>query len=251
MAQKRDNRKRRRRHRFGALYKLLSAVLIVAAIGAGCVVFFRVGEIRVEGNARYTDEEIIGAAELQEGDNLFLINKYQAARRIWTKLPYVDEVAIRRVLPDGIDLSVTECTPAAVIAYEDAWWRLDAKGKLLEGGDETLAQGLATVTGITPILPSAGTKLAVGSENSGKLADLTELLAALETRGMLADVESVDLSGETTLTLGYQGRFTVELNLDSDFDREIRRLGEVVALLESNESGYLDLTGEKGYFRPD
>ncbi|MPN23992.1 hypothetical protein SDC9_171385 [bioreactor metagenome] len=64
-------------------------------------------------------------------------------------------------------------------------------------------------------------------------------------------VSSIDLSGDVTLTLRYEQRFTVELNRSSDFRREARRMQEVVALLEANESGFLDLTGEKGFFRPD
>ena len=39
MAARRNRRGRRNRGRFGALYKLLSAVLILAAIVLGCVVF--------------------------------------------------------------------------------------------------------------------------------------------------------------------------------------------------------------------
>ena len=61
----RRNRKGRRRNRgrFGFLYKLLSTLIIFAAILAGCVVFFRVNTMVVEGNNRYTAEEIIAAGK--------------------------------------------------------------------------------------------------------------------------------------------------------------------------------------------
>jgi len=251
MAQRRNNRKRRRRGRFGFLYKLLSIILILVAIFAGCVVFFRVSEVKVTGNARYTEQEIISAAGVEEGDNLFLLNKYQIARRTLTKLPYVDEVNIRRGIPDVLHITVTECTPVASLCSGTDWWILDAKGKVLEQGSEALAAQYAVVTGLTPILPSVSSKLAVGEENSAKLQSLTDLLAALTERSMEDKVSAIDLTGVASLTLRYDGRFTVELPMTTDFAQRVWRLEEVVALLESNESGYLDLTEEKGYFRPD
>jgi cell division protein FtsQ len=251
MSQRRSNRKRRRRGRFGFLYKLLSVILILAAIFAGCVVFFRVSGVTVTGNARYTAEEIISAAGVEEGDNLFLLNKYQIARSILTKLPYVNEVNIRRGLPDILQINVTECAPVASLQSGMDWWVLDTKGKLLEQGDEALGAEYAVVTGLTPILPSVGSKLAVGEENSAKLQSLTELLSALFERSMAGKVSAIDLSSVASLTLRYDGRFTVELPMTADFSRKVWQLEEVVAMLQSNESGYLDLTGDKGYFRPD
>lgn len=251
MHDRRNNRRRRRRGRFGFLYKLLSAVLILGAIFAGCVVFFRVSQVTVEGCARYTQAQIEEASGVQTGDNLFLLNKYHIARSILNALPYVDEVAIHRDLPDTLVITVTECTPVASIQSGEDWWVMDDKGKLLEKGDETLGTSYAAVTGLTPILPEAGTKLAVGDEDSAKLNSLLELLTALANREMAEKVGAVDLTDTAVLTLRYDGRITVELPMTTDFDRKVWRLEEVVKLLESNESGTLDLTGDKGYFRPD
>ena len=59
MAARRNRRRRRRnRGRFGFLYKLMSALIICAAILAGCIVFFRVDVVVVDGNVRYTSEEM-------------------------------------------------------------------------------------------------------------------------------------------------------------------------------------------------
>ena len=82
----RRNRKRRRRNRgrFGVLYKLLSILLIFAAILVGCIIFFRVNTMVVTGNSRYTQEEVLAAAGVEKGDNLFTLNKYQIADRILT-----------------------------------------------------------------------------------------------------------------------------------------------------------------------
>ena len=74
---KNRDRHRRRGGRFGGLYKLLSLLVILLAIGAGCVAFFRVNEVVVVGNSRYTAQEIAAASGVEKGDNLFLINRPQ------------------------------------------------------------------------------------------------------------------------------------------------------------------------------
>ena len=99
MAAKKRRRARRQRGRFGVLYKLLSMVLIVAAIVSACIVFFRVNDIVVEGDGKYTAQQIIEASGIEMRENLFLLNKNQAYLQIYNQLPYVDEVSIQRKLP--------------------------------------------------------------------------------------------------------------------------------------------------------
>ena len=88
MAARRNRHGRRRnRGRFGFLYKLLSALLIFAALLVGCVVFFRVNTVVVSGNSRYAEAEVIQSSGVEQGDNLFALNKYQISRQIYTQLP--------------------------------------------------------------------------------------------------------------------------------------------------------------------
>ena len=74
MAAKRRNR-RRRRGRASFPLRLLSLIIVVAAIVAALTMFFRIDTIVVEGNERYTDEQIIEAAGVQKEQNLVLLNK--------------------------------------------------------------------------------------------------------------------------------------------------------------------------------
>ena len=253
MAARRNNRRRRRRGRFAFLYQLLSVCLILAAILAGCVVFFKVEEVAVSGQSKYTAEEIIQASGIERGDNLFLLNKVRVYRRILNSLPYVDQVSLRRGLPDTVVITVSECVPAFCLEWEGSWWILDGKGKLLEQTGQAGTQGLAVVTGLTPILPTAGSALAVGEENTPKLDSLLALLSALSERGMLEQVGSVDLSQSAVLSLEYGGRFTVELPMRAeDFSQRVRWLEATLEQLEENESGTIDLTGDDAVrFIPD
>ena len=185
MAARRNRRRRRRnRGRFGFLYKLMSALIICAAILAGCIVFFRVDVVVVDGNVRYTSEEIIGVAGVERGDNLFSLNKFNMQKNIRRELPYVSEVQIIRRLPDTLLITVSESAAVAAIQKDGEWWLLDAQCKLLERGDAALAQGRAEVRGISPLAPDVGTQLAVAQEERAKLDSLSQLLSALYRQGM-------------------------------------------------------------------
>lgn len=242
--QRRHKSRRRTRGRFPGLYKAVSAVLILAAVAAACAVFFRVGEIQVVGNARYTAQEIIDVTGVKNGDNLFLLDRAKLAGEIQNRLPYIQTVSVRRVLPDGIVITVTEGKAVAAIAHEGSWWLMDSGGKLLEAapspGDH------ATITGIAPLAPAAGTNLAVAEEQRPRLAQLRELLAALEENQLLDKLDSVDLSEDYLVRFELAGQFSVELSsaLEKGMSYWIRRLAAAAEdpSVVSNQRYRVDIT---------
>lgn len=212
MAHTRRHKKRRRtRGRFPGLYRVLSVVLILAALVAAAVIFFRVEHITVSGNGRYTAEEIIEVAGIDPGDNLFGVNKSAVAREILARLPYVQAVSVRRRLPNGIDITVQEGGAAATLALDGKWWVVDGAGKLLE---EAAAQppGLAVVTGVTPLAPAVGTYLAAEEAQAVRVDNLRALLTALEEHGLLEGTVSIDVTEEFEVRFLYDGRFYVAMS---------------------------------------
>ena len=81
MARRRRYNRKRRKGSFAFLYKLLAFVLICGAIGLALAMFFRIDDIEISGNSRYSNEQIAAAAQIKAGDNLFFLNKYDAAAR--------------------------------------------------------------------------------------------------------------------------------------------------------------------------
>ena len=166
MARRRHSNRRRRRGNFGFLYKLLSVLVICAAVVMALTLFFRVDTIEVTGTERYTEKDVIEASGIQLGDNLFLLNKYEAARSIAEQLPYIDieDIRIRRELPDTLLIDVAECgTPLAVIQDGSAWL-LSPKGKIVEQLPASQAGDYAVIDGCELLAPSVGTDIALSPE---------------------------------------------------------------------------------------
>ena len=57
---------------------------------------------------------------------------------------------------------------------------------------------------------------------------LIELLTALEKRDLLANAQSIDLTGGSMAVMQYDNRLTVKMNLSSDFDYNVRALSTVM-----------------------
>ena len=250
MAAKRRNRRRRRGRASFPLRLLCLAVVIAAFLGA-LTMFFRIDMIVVEGNERYTEEQIIEAAGVQKEQNLVLLNKYDVKQAIFDALPYVETVVVNRKYPDALLLTVTECVASAAIPGADGTWLMSDSGKILER-TATVPDGCVRVTGCELSEPSVGARAAFSEEESYKLDRLLALLRAAEEKQLLSMIGEVDLGDGTGITLTYLGRFTVKMPWDADLAYKLENLRTVVDVLEDNEAGTINLmTDGKASFIPN
>ena len=266
-AARNSKRSRRNRGRFSFLFKLLAIVAIGAALTVGATVFFKVEQVVVEGNQRYTAQEVDNASGIQIGDNLFRLNKHQIKSDILQTLPYVEGVNIVRRLPSTIAITVHEWDAVARIAYtplpesavteqtaegegtvqmetakENEVWLISVGGKLLEVSPED-SQAIL-VSGLTALAPKAGTMLAVPQEQQDKLNGLLALLGALEERGTISFVTEIDLTAAAQVRMRYDNRFWVKMPVNGDFTYFLRALEAVVEQRGPGEKGTMDLTRE-------
>ncbi len=252
---RRRNSNRRRRGSFGFLYRLLSTLVICAAIVAALTLFFRVDTVVITGQERYTEEELRDATGIQTGDNLYLLlNKKEVVDRMMTELPYLKSVRINRKLPDTLLIEVEECgTPLAVIQDGSAWLvspgdETGGKLKIVEQTETAAVQDCGVIDGCTLLAPSVGGQLALATEYAGQQSSLQSLLFALEAQGVLDQVDGVHLSDATVLTMDYAGRFTVKMPYGADYTMKVKNL--LMALdtgaIQDNMTGTFDMRGDDG-----
>lgn len=243
MAQKRTRRRRRRgRGSFGPLLRLLSIVLTAVVIVIALTLFFKVDHIEVSGNNRYSAEKITEVSGVGIGDNLILLNKYQIARELYTRLPYITDVSIKRQPPSGLLVEVTETSTSMTVESAGAWWLISAGGKVLEAAEVKPEEGYLLLQGMTVATPTVGQPLALEGEGNLTTQRLLELVAELSERGMLDSADSVDASDPEKLVMAYDGRFDVEIFYDADFAFKLDCLRSVVNELEPNETGIIRMT---------
>lgn len=240
MTEAQKNKRRR-----SALYAPLSFILICAALVFGMSVFFRVSSIEVSGNLIYSAEAIIEASGIEPGDNLFFFNRSAATARIYSKLPYIELASTNPKLPNKIVIEVSESAAIACVEAEDGWWAIDRGCKLLSRvGSEDTAD-LIRVTGLVPIAPAEGDIIAPGEAERAKVTYLEAILKRIVALGMTPDVTEIDISGVSSPSFDYLGRFRVKLGSSDDLDYKFQLLLSAVSKLEPGDSGTLDLSIDK------
>ena len=241
-----------RRNRGRIVFLVLMVLLIAVALVGACTVFFRVEFVEVEGNARYSEEQILEAAHINMGENLILTQKDVIVQRLYDTLPYIDSVTVKKRFPTTLRLVITETAPAAVIATEDesSWWLMDGKGKILEQIDAATAENYTRILGLYAVSPRISKPVDVGEGHISQLNGLLGLLQVLQERGMTSQINSINASSRTELVMVYQGRIQAKLLNNVDFNRKILILEEIVAVLGDEEQGVLDMKTEKNFYSP-
>lgn len=255
MARRRhSNRRHKRRGGSGFFYKLLSVFVICAAIIVAMTLFFRVDEIVITGQERYSIDQIRKATGVEEGDNLFLLNRADVAKRITEQLPYVEQTRVNPKAPDTLFIEVKECGVPLAVLQDGYAWLVSPSGKIVEQLDEAEAEGYGVIDGVALLAPSVGTRITLATEFTAQQAGLLGLLSALDEQEMLEQVDAVHLEDLGTLSLDYAGRFEVLLPYDADFPLKVKGLKAILesGKIQENMTGTFDMrrTDGKANFIP-
>ena len=244
MKQSKQPRQRRARRvrrpsagRGRSLLQPLIFLLICVALVLGMSVFFRVSKVEVVGNSIYTAEEVVDASGIGKGDNLFFINRFSAASRIFSKLPYVDKAKVTRALPNRVTITIQESSAMAYVKADDGYWVVDQNCKLLKSVTDSELTGLARIDGITPVEP--------------KVTYLAAILGQLLTRDMASKVTVIDLSDAASPSFLYDGWFTVRLGANENVEYKFGMLQSAISQLTAGDTGTIDLSIDKrAHFSP-
>lgn len=246
---RRRNSGRRRRGSFGFLYKLLSTLAICAVIIVAMTLFFRVDNVVVTGQQRYTAEEVAAATGVEMGDNLYLMDKNLVAAGILEQLPYIEELRISRKLPDTLMVEVRECGRPLSVVQEGSAWLISPRGKIVEQTSLKAAENYAQIDGCELLTPAVGTKIVLASEYATQQSSLLALLSALEEADELERVDAIHMGDISMLTMDYIGRFTVQMPYEADYGRKLRALRQIIddsGAIQDNMTGTFDMRREDG-----
>jgi len=241
----RKKRYRRRNRRIIAfLLYVLFVVLTVAALAAAITIFFKIHEVRIEGESRYPAQKIIAASGIETGKNMFSFNKFAAIEGIFAECPYLDEIAIRRRLPDLVTIKIKECSAVAVIRDRETGgsYVMDINGKLLEklGYGET-AEGMCLITGVSLDNAQEGAYSVFLEQEKQK--PLFLLLNTAEKSDILKNIGEIDITENYDITLRYDGRFLVKLGTAEDIEKKLRYMQVLVEeKLGSGVRGTIDVS---------
>ncbi len=257
-----------RYHNKNLKYQLLTVAAVVLAVVLCLVIFFRVKHIYVtnlgqeqilsqqteetqEGthHAYYTAQDIINVSGIEEGDNLLTISKETVAARIMAALPYVSEVYIQRVIPNTVNITVSEFDVAYAIADTNGqWWLINRDGKVLEKTAEDEAKTHIIIKGLN-IVPPEKPGVAIEPEEAEDMAEqnakktsMVSILQELETYEYCKQIVTLDLTSSYDIQLWYGTQYQIRIGNTEDLSHKLAYLDGVLGKLQSYQTGVIDLT---------
>ncbi len=208
-----------------------------------------------------TEAEIVAASGISIDDNLLSLSKAAVASQIHAKLPYINEIQIRKKLPNTVIITVSEFTVTYGIQDEHGlWWLISREGRVLERANEQSVKGHLTVTGMPIETPQIGdyikpvaTPGADLSEIAAKRDATVAVLPLLEQSSFAKEIVSLDVSTSYDLILWYGTQYEIKLGNTENLSYKLNYLASVLAELGAEKSGTIDLTfteDNKGHFLP-
>ena len=230
---------------------LMFVVVVVAAIFVMSL-FFRVEDIRVEGNHHYTAEEIIRAVDIEEGDNLFFFDRFAAVGRAFSKLPYIETVTVERSLPNRVVITVQETTAMAYLELGEEQWTLDHNCKVLGKAAEGEAETLLPIVGMRPGTLMIGEIMETEDGDTDTVEYVAEILDQIEGREMTGLVTRLDMSNVRSPEFDYGGKYTVVLGRHENVEHKFGMFVTVLGMLKEGDVGVIDVSnGKTAHFSPN
>ena len=230
----------------------LMFVVVVVAVIFVMSVMFRISDIQVVGNTHYTDDEIIRALVIEEGDNLFFFDKFAAAGRAYSKLPYIENLSVERALPNKIVITVEESTAMAYLELGDEQWTLDHSCKVLGKAAEGETEQLIPVTGMNPGTLMIGETMQTASGDTAPVEYLAEVLSQIQDRNLARAITRINFANPNSPEFNYGSKYTVVLGSRREIEHKFGMFIAVLDMLKDGDVGVIDVSdGEKAYFSPN
>jgi len=207
-----------RYHLFRLLGRVAFVATLVGAIVYALTIFFKVNTITIEGVTRYSAEEIVAGMDIKKGSNLIRWNKYKTGELLLEQFPYLQSVELRRRMPDGVIVSVTEGAATVALPSNGGYYLISKDGKVLEQRSD--ANGLPVVTGASLMGCAPGDLI---SETNDPYADaLLTILQALDVTNMLKEIDFINMQSLTDIRIGYMGRFDIRVETTDELAYRLR-----------------------------
>ena len=224
---------------------IVTIFLIICGI-AGVFAMQRISEknIIIEGNEKYTKEEMISFIFRSDWDRNPFVLYYKTKFCKQKVIPFVDEYDVKITSLNSVKITIYEKKIIGYVNYMGSNMYFDKDGTIVESSTEVI-EGIPKITGLNFDSIILYETLPVGSDKVFRLIlDTTQILQKYRIA-----VDKIYISDNKEVTL-YIEQIKVELGTGEDMNDKIRSLNDMLPNLQGL-SGTLDIkkynTNNDGY----
>lgn len=163
---------------------------------------FNLKKIEVEGNIQLEDREIIKAAKLLPGKNIFKYNLNDIENNVKMH-SYIKEVRIKRKIPSSMIIHVKERNEYAIIRYIDSYIYIDEEEVILKVTDSNQSSKLIVISGVEFESFEVGEHIHVN--NHQQLAAVLDFVEAARITSIDKSISQINIAGENVRLLTIDG----------------------------------------------
>ena len=238
--------------------RALRLLLVVGVVGYGSyrardlllhAGVLQVTKVVVRGNERLATGEVLALVDGLRGQSLVALD-LQEWRRTLQKSPWVDDVALRRLLPSTIEIVVTERQPMGIGRVGRELYLVDARGVIIDEYGPNYAEfDLPIIDGLAAV-PGAGGPVI----DEGRAVLASRLLNAVHARKDFARrISQIDVSNKRDAVVVLEGETALIRLGDENFVERLQAYVDLAPALHERIPAieYVDLRFDgRVYVRP-
>ena len=159
---------------------------------------FNIKDVTVTGNNKLSGEEIISLSEIRTEENIFKTSKNDIKNKIKTN-PYVENVKIRRKLPDKVEIIVVERVATYMLPFANSYVYINNQGYMLEITSQKA--NLPIITGFSTPEENLHEGERLLSEDLVKLGEVLQIIESANANGIQALITKIDISNRQDYTI--------------------------------------------------
>lgn len=199
----------------------------VAAIWVGWAALassqlFEIRDLKVEGNSRLSDEEVLSLAALQPDETLLRIDEDDVRARL-TASPWVAAADLSRGFPSTLRIEIRERVPMALVDTGVTFWFIDGDGRILTETVPETSTVLPVVRDIPDFVAEPGTM-----SDSDALQNALAVLRGLDP-DIVATVKVVSAPSENETALLTAGSVEIMIGEATQLDEKSILISDILS----------------------
>lgn len=179
-----------------AILKIVKVLTLIIVI-IGVIIYvalsplFNIKEINVTGNSKLSKEEIISLSELKTDENTFKVSKKNIKNKVKANA-YIENVKIRRKLPDKVEIIVVERVATYMIPFANSYIYINNQGYMLEITSQKAE--MPAIVGISTPEEELHEGQRLISEDLVKLGEVLQIMESANANELVDLITKIDIS---------------------------------------------------------
>lgn len=197
---------------------------------------FKIKHVNVQGNSRYSEEEIKNKIGINNKKNILLY--YLSTGGQFKDIdPYIQHIQLRVKFPNQLIVDVLERRPVGYVPYMGTYLSIDKNGQVLAVVKE-IEESIPVIEGLQFQSFTVGEVLNL--ENKKIFLIVQQLSQILQKYDLLSTIEGINIMDVSYIYLNTEN-IHVLLGNEDELDQKIEILQKIMEDLSDNEKGVLDL----------